>query len=109
AQNHNLPLKQVINEFAKMTAGSDAVKGKKTTEAREAVVEWLKSQGLLEKEEDIEQNISSAERTGGIVEPLPKLQWFVAVNKPFKREGKETTLKELMRESVSSGQIKIVP
>jgi valyl-tRNA synthetase len=114
AQRHNLPLKQVINEYAKMMVGSPAIKDKKTTEAREAVVEWLKAEGLLEKEEEIDQNVSTAERTGGIVEPLPKLQWFVAVNKKFNRDGKEVTLKELMIDAVKSadnqnGEITIVP
>jgi valyl-tRNA synthetase len=103
AQRHNLPLKQVINEHAKMMVG--IVAGKKVTEARETVVEWLKSEGLLEKEEEVDQNISTAERTGGIVEPLPKLQWFVAVNKMFKG----TTLKTQMIEVVQSGKIKIIP
>ena len=109
AQRHGLPLKQVINEYAKMTVGMEGVKDKKTAEAREAVVMWLKEQGLLEKEEDVEQNISTAERTGGIVEPLPKLQWFVAVNKEFDhvtagRNGQKkvrTTLKQLMIDAVS--------
>jgi len=105
AQRHNLPLKQVINEYAKMMVGMDGVKDKKTAEAREAVVVWLKEQGLLEKEEDTEQNVSTAERTGGIVEPLPKLQWFIAVNKEFDHKGKDriqkTTLKKLMIDAVS--------
>ncbi|MFA6295145.1 MAG: valine--tRNA ligase [Candidatus Paceibacterota bacterium] len=109
SQRHNLPLKQVINEYAKMMVGSDDIKGKKVIEAREAVVTWLKNEGLLEKEEEIEHNISVAERTGGVIEPLPKLQWFVAVNKEFKRNGKSVTLKSLMTEAVSSGGIKIVP
>lgn len=107
AQKHNLPLKQVINEYARMTVGAESVKDKKVTEAREAVVAWLKAEGLLEKEEGIEHNISLAERTGGVVEPLPKLQWFVAVNKPFSRTGKNNknlvTLKELMKEAVEKG------
>ena len=112
AQRHGLPLKQVIDEHAKMTVGTDKIKGKKTAEAREAVVTWLKDEGLLEKEEEVEQNISTAERTGGIVEPLPKLQWFVDVNKEFDRENKDktkTTLKKLMIEAVSSGETKIIP
>lgn len=91
AQRHNLEIKPVINEYAKLTVSDFA--GKKTSEARELIVEWLKSQGLLEKEEEITQNISTAERTGGIVEPLPKLQWFIDVNKKF-RDGK--SLKDLM-------------
>ncbi|MDO8504590.1 MAG: valine--tRNA ligase [Candidatus Liptonbacteria bacterium] len=118
AMRHGLPLKQVINEYARMTVGGQGVKDKKTTEAREAVVAWLKEAGLMEKEEETVQNISVAERTGGIIEPLPKLQWFVDVNKKFKLEnsrikdippGAETTLKEIMRKTVESGQIKIVP
>jgi valyl-tRNA synthetase len=113
-QKHSLPLKQVINEFARMTVGAEGIKDKKVVEAREAVVAWLKSEGLLEKEEDIEHNISLAERTGGVVEPLPKLQWFVAVNKEFKHESGMATLKKLMREAVEKGiggsnKIEIIP
>ncbi len=114
AQRHDLPLKQVINEYAKMMVGAEGIKDKKTTEAREAVVIWLKSEGLLEKEEEIDQNVSTAQRTGGLIEPLPKLQWFIAVNKPFKRDGREVTLKMLMKEAVEKGigsseAIKIIP
>jgi valyl-tRNA synthetase len=91
--------------------------GKKVGEAREEVVAWLKSEDLLEKEEDIKQNISTAERTGGIIEPLPKLQWFIDVAKPFIiphseipgiPSGSETTLKKLMRASVENGGITFV-
>ena len=127
SQKNGLPLKQVINEFGKMTVGFDEksapslamiTKGKKVAEAREAVVAWLRAEGLLEKEEDIEHNIALAERTSGVIEPLPKLQWFVAVNKKFRAKsdgkddakgGKEVTLKELMHAAVESGQTKMVP
>lgn len=118
ADRHNLARPQVINEYAKMSVGDERILGKKTTEVREIIVEWLRTEGLLEKEEDIKQNISTAERTGGIVEPLPKLQWFVNVNKTFILpnstisgipSGTETTLKEIMKKSVENGQIKILP
>jgi len=119
AERHDLPKdKAVIDEKARMTVGGENLLGKKTTEAREVVVAWLKSEGLLEKEEDTKQNVSTAERTGGIVEPLPKLQWFVAVNKEFTlphseingiKSGQKTTLKEIMRNAVGEGQIKIIP
>jgi valyl-tRNA synthetase len=118
AQRHNLPLKQVINEFGKMTVGGEKLMGKKAEEARTVVVDWLRAGNLLEKEEDITQNVATAERTGGIIEPLPKLQWFIEVDKRFKFKdsslknitpGKEVSLKELMRSVVESGQIKITP
>jgi len=108
-QKHGLPLKQVINEYARMTVGAEGVKDKKVAEAREAVVAWLKGEGLLEKEEDIEHNISLAERTGGVVEPLPKLQWFIDVNKQFIRNNNRETLKSLMMFAVTENKINIVP
>jgi valyl-tRNA synthetase len=109
AQKHDLPLVQVIDEHARMkiaNAAESTLNGMKTIEAREWIVEALRRSGLLEKEEDITQNISTAERTGAVIEPLPKLQWFIAVNKPF-RDGK--TLKAIMREAVESKHITILP
>lgn len=108
AERHKLETKQVINEFAKMTVGDERILNKKTTEAREIIVSWLKDNDLLEKEEEITQNISTAERTGGIIEPLPKLQWFINVNKPIK-ERNNKTLKELMLEAVRGKEINIIP
>ncbi len=108
AQRHNLPTKQVINEYAKMMVGGENLLGKKTTEAREVIAQWLRDEGLMEKEEEVSQNVSTAERTGAIIEPLPKLQWFINVNKPIaSHSGK--TLKDLMLEPVKDGKIKIVP
>jgi valyl-tRNA synthetase len=117
ADRHDLPRPQVINEHAKMTV-EGSLHDKKVLEAREIVAEWLRSEGLLEKEESIRQNVSTAERTGGIIEPLPKLQWFIAVNKKFILpyseiagipSGSETTLKELMRTVVASHETRIIP
>lgn len=117
AQKHSLPLVQVIDEHARMMIDGP-LKGLKTTEAREWIVAELRKNNLLEKEEEVIQNISLSERTGGIIEPLPKLQWFVAVNKKFKLEksklkgiksGTEITLKELMKHVVESEEIKIMP
>ena len=118
SERHNLPVIQVINEFAKMMVDNEQLRGKKTTEAREIIVQWLRDENLLIKEEEIAQNISTAERTGGIVEPLPKLQWWVAVNKPFTiphseisgiASGSQTTLKEIMRAAVAEKGVGIIP
>jgi valyl-tRNA synthetase len=118
ADRHDLPRPQVINEYAKMTIANENLNGKKTTDAREIIVEWLRAEGLLDKEEEISQNIATAERTGGIIEPLPKLQWFIDVNKEFTLpysaiegipSGSQTTLKEIMRKVVLSGATQIIP
>lgn len=118
ADRHSLPRPQVINEYAKMMVGDEQLMGKKVLEAREIIVNWLKTENLIEKEEVLDQNVATAERTGGIIEPLPKLQWFIDVNKPFTLEhstintiasGSQTTLKEIMRATVSTEQITIIP
>jgi valyl-tRNA synthetase len=118
AQRHNLPVKQVINEYGKMIVQTPELAGKKIAEAREIIVEWLKKENLLEKEEEIPQNLATAERTGGIIEPLPKKQWFVGVNKEFVLKhsnikgiasGEKTTLKKMMRAVVENGDTKIIP
>ena len=118
AKKNNLPIIQVINEKARMIIDTPELKDKKTTEAREIVAKWLRDEGLMIEEKEVEQNISTAERTGGIVEPLPKKQWFIAVNKEFVikdskidgiKSGSKTTLKEIMRKTVESNQIKIIP
>ncbi len=118
AERHSLPYVQVIDEKARMMVGDERILGKKVLEAREEIVKWLREEGLMEKEEEVNQNVATAERTGGIIEPLPKLQWFIAVNKPFTiphseikgiGSGSETTLKEIMRKAVEGEQIEIIP
>ncbi len=122
AQKNSINTIQVIDEDAKMTAeAGDLVAGKTTMEARETVIAWLKEEGLLESEEEITQNLSTAERTGGVIEPLPKEQWFIDVNKEFAftnsdrapiegiKTGDKVTLKKLMQHVVETGQIQILP
>ena len=101
-------------------AGS-SVAGKTTLEAREVAVTWLKDQGLLSNTEEIDQNLSVAERSGGAIEPIPMLQWFIDVNKKFPftassrapladiKSGDMVTLKGLMQHAVKSGEVEIVP
>ncbi len=115
---NNLTLKQVINEYAKMENCGEKLEGKKVLEAREIIVEWLRENDLMIKEEEVEQSVSTAERTGAVIEPLPKLQWFVDVNKKIKLPksnikgitiDQEVSLKELMIHTVKSGEIAILP
>jgi valyl-tRNA synthetase len=118
ADRHNITHRpQVINEYAKMTVNG-RLAGLKVEAAREAVVEWLREEGLLEKEEVIIQNVATAERTGGIIEPLPKLQWWIDVNKQFILKnsevpgvpsGSEVSLKELMIKTVENSGTDIFP
>lgn len=69
--------------------------------ARKKFVEYLRSNSLLESEEAITQNVGLSDRFNDIVEVLPMTQWFVAVNKQI--PGKDKTLKDLMRDAVTTG------
>jgi valyl-tRNA synthetase len=109
AQRHNLSLKLVINEYARMSVNSPLLKDKKVAEAREAIVQWLKDNQLMIDEKEVPQNVSTAERTGGIIEPLPKLQWFIDVNKKFVKDVENVTLKKLMLDVVENKKINIIP
>ena len=99
-EKHGLDIAQVIDEHGRMTkeAGGDYA-GLKTLEARAKLVEYLKSNDLLEKDTKIEHNLSVCYRCGGAIEPLPSLQWFVKM-KPLAQKAME---------AVKSGQIKIAP
>lgn len=111
ARRHGLPTKyQIINEYGKIINTKTDWDGKiGIKEAREKIIEWLKKENLLEKEEVIEHNIAKAQRSGGMIEILPKRhQFFVNVNKPIRDRGGKT-LKELMRETVINKKIEIIP
>lgn len=109
AERHDLEKKQVINEYAKMINCNPELDGKKVGEAREIIVNWLRENDLMIEEVEISQNVSTAERTGGIIEPLPKLQWFIDVEKEVEHFGRQTSLKNLMREVVDDNQVEFLP
>lgn len=116
AERHNLPIKQIINEYGKMMVGMDGVKDTKTEIARARVVEWLRTEGLLLKEEGVNQSVGTAERTSAVIEPLPKMQWWIDVNKPIQpgwtkesQPGFTQSLKQIMIDKVFSKQIEILP
>ncbi len=118
AQRNQLPHVQVINEYAKMTNCGEILDGMKVEQARESVVAWLKENGLLDNQESIKQNVATAERTGGIIEPLPKLQWWIDTEKSFAfhtdkingiSKGDLVTLKQVMLHVVDNKQITILP
>lgn len=100
-QGNEIQLIQVIDQDGKMNEKAGKYQGIKATEAGERIVEYLKKNDLLEKEEEITQNVSTSDRFGDIVEVLPMTQWFVAAGK--KIPGKNKTLKELMQEAVATG------
>ncbi|MDP2708948.1 MAG: valine--tRNA ligase [bacterium] len=115
ARNDEIGLIQVIGQNGRLTeAAGAAYAGLPVLAAREKFVDWLKQEDLLEKEEEITQNVGTSDRFGDAVEVLPMTQWFIDVNK--KITGKDKSLKDLMREAVIAGhnndpeqKVKITP
>ncbi|MCR4275980.1 MAG: valine--tRNA ligase [Candidatus Parcubacteria bacterium] len=114
AERRELDKEQIIDEYGKLLPIAGEFAGMKITEARDKIVEKLRVKGLLVKEEPYTHNIATAERTGGIIEPQIKLQWFVDVDRPFVishseipgiASGSTTTLKALMHTAVESDAV----
>ena len=80
SQRHSLPIIAVIGKTAKMTeeAGKEYA-GLKTEEARAKIVEDLKAQGLLEKEEPYKHSVGTCYKCGRVIEPMVSKQWFIKV------------------------------
>ncbi|MBI2100341.1 MAG: valine--tRNA ligase [Candidatus Vogelbacteria bacterium] len=111
AERHGLDKEQMIDLKGKILPIAGEFAGLHIKKARAAIVEKLQQKGLVEKiEENYVHNVATSERSGEPIEPQILRQWFVAVDKPFKkRSGEETTLKKLLQDTVRSGEIKIIP
>ena len=78
ALRHKLPLTVVIGPDGVMTeAAGEDYEGLDRFECREAVIEQLKTAGLLVKVEDYTHNVGYSERTNVPIEPYLSEQWFL--------------------------------
>ncbi len=74
---HNLERVVIMNDDATMNELTGKYNGMTREACREAVIEDLKELGLLIKIEPIVHEVGHSERTGVMVEPMIKKQWFV--------------------------------
>jgi valyl-tRNA synthetase len=107
---------QVIGEDGLIMDTIKGYEGMTAEECRFQFVKGLQEEGRMKSEEKYLQQMSISYRSKQPVEPLPKLQWFIDVNKRFKIKDlrlkinkKEMSLKEVMEAVVKNGQIKIIP
>jgi valyl-tRNA synthetase len=78
AERHNLPFEQIIDWNGKLLPIAGECSGMRIEDAREKVVEILKEKGLLEKiDSSYTHTVRVCERTGVVVEPQVKDQWFI--------------------------------
>lgn len=95
----NLDVINVIGPDAKMTKHAGKYAGENVLQAREKIVQELKTLGVLEKEEDYTHKLSLCDRCGSAIEPQISTQWFVKMDKLAKPAIKV----------VKKNKIKIIP
>ena len=109
AEKYKLDKEQIIDKYGKLLPIAGEFAGMKIGDAREKIVEKLKTKGLLVSiDENYVNRVATAERSNGVIEPQIMLQWFVDVNKKIPSRNNKS-LKELMLEPVRDGKIKIIP
>ena len=74
---HNLERIVIMNDDATMNENAPGYEGLTREECREKVLEDLKEQNLLLEVEPLVHEVGHSERTGVMVEPMIKKQWFV--------------------------------
>ncbi len=111
AGTHDLPIVQIIGEDGRMTeAASEHYAGMTVLECRKAFVAELEAAGLMHEVKDYDQQISLCYRSKKPIEPLPKEQWFVDVNKPeVAWKGARMSIKQVLRDAVESGAVELLP
>ena len=74
---HSLPIIDTLNEDGTLSAAAEVFVGIDRFDARKKVVEQLRADGLLQKEEQHLTRLGYSQRTNAVVEPRISTQWFV--------------------------------
>ena len=96
---HGLPIIDTLNADGTLSTAAEVFVGLDRFTARKKVVEQLRAEGLLQKEEDHLTRLGFSQRTNAVVEPRISTQWFVKM-----KELAEPALK-----AVTEGYIHIHP
>jgi valyl-tRNA synthetase len=76
-KKHKLPFINILTKQCRLNENTGPYQGLSVQEARKRILEDLRSQDLLEKEEPHTLNVGHCSRSGAVVEPLLSEQWFV--------------------------------
>ena len=74
---YGLPLEKGIEESGVMTSAAGRYAGKTIIEARKAIIEDMRREGLLVKQEEIDHNVGECWRCHTPIEFLKVPQWFI--------------------------------
>lgn len=98
-EKHKLETIEVISERGKMINVPAPYLDLKIQEARQKVLDDLKTQNLIQKEEDYTHQIPKCYRCNTTVELIPSLQWFLKMDE----------LAKIAEKQVKTGKIKFHP
>ncbi|MGE5085518.1 MAG: valine--tRNA ligase, partial [Bacillota bacterium] len=93
---HHLEFINLLTKKAEMNENAGPYQGLKVAEARKKVIEDLKAQELLVKEEPHVHSVGHCSRSGAVVEPFLSEQWFVKMEQlatPAKRVVENGTIR----------------
>jgi valyl-tRNA synthetase len=80
-QKHKLEIIDIFTEEGILNANGQTYSGMDRFAARKKIVKDLEEAGMLEKVEEIKNNIGYSERTDAVIEPRLSSQWFVDMKK----------------------------
>lgn len=78
-RKHNLEIKEAFNNAGRMNDIAGEFAGLKIVDARLAIIEKLKQEDLLIKQDSLTHAVSTHERCGTPIEIVVKKQWFIDV------------------------------
>ena len=78
-KNNNLPRYSVLDKKARIVDKYTLYKGMSSLEARKAILNDIKKEGLLVKVEEHSYNVPRCQRCETIVQPIDSTQWFVKI------------------------------
>jgi len=81
-RDQGLPFVKVMDEQAVMNENAGDFRGLDRYEARKRIVERLREEGFLEREEEHLHAVGRCYRCKTVVEPMVSVQWFVKVSDP---------------------------
>ncbi|GAM90581.1 hypothetical protein ANO11243_086260 [Dothideomycetidae sp. 11243] len=76
-KKHNLPFINILNEDGTLNGNAGHYVGQKRFDARYGVIEELKKLGLFTRQESNKMVVPICNRSGDVIEPLLKPQWWM--------------------------------
>ncbi|KAH7408159.1 valyl-tRNA synthetase [Phaeosphaeria sp. MPI-PUGE-AT-0046c] len=98
-KKHNLAFINILNDNGTMNENTGSFQGQKRFDVRYSIVTALEEKGLFVKKEDNPMKVPICSRSGDVIEPIMKPQWWMKMSGMAKQA----------IEVVESGELKIQP